>query len=177
MKPNGVGTPDHRALCYMVHIPRKMLQLHGDDHLAQYVLHDLAGEQCLNFNKAAYFVDNPDFDCMKGVAGYSRTEACLLPANFWQSQEPFTEALQQSEFNKAVRTLLRASHKKGTYADEKLVKEVAHELGLNKPEYCIWNMKHDNHGVLMYEQADAQDAPSKECVLSGVCLLGFTPIY
>jgi len=176
MKSNEVLSPDHKAVGYFINIPRKLLQFHDADHLAEYVLYDLSRDHCFNFNKAAYFVDNPDFDCMKGIAGYEKRESCALPADYWHSPDTLAPGLQQSTFNSRVRTLTRASHKRGSYADEHLVREVAHELGIEKPELCLWNMKHNNHGVLMYEYADANAAASAECVAKGSCLLGFCPI-
>ena len=174
-RPDNNGS-DHRAISHLISLPRKMLQFHDEEHLAQYLLYDLAKESCLNLHKAAYFVDNPDFDCLRGVAGYCRVESPAWPEDFWQATDLASAIVSSSAFNNQVRTLVRASHKRGTLADEHLVEEVAEKLGLDQPHFCMWDMKHDNHGILMYQYADSNNAPTKGCVLSGVCLLSFCPI-
>lgn len=177
MKRNEAMSPDYQAMCHIITIPQKMLQLHDDDHLAEYILQDLSQKNCLNFQKAAYFVDNPDFDCLKGIAGYSCTEPDFIHEKFWKNPKGGKEALQKSPFNTQVRSYLRASHKRGALADHHLVQEVADQLGMQHPQYCTWTMKHDNHGILMYQYANEEEAPSAHCVLSGACLLSFCTIH
>lgn len=176
MKRNEVSSSNHHRLHHIINIPRKMLLLHDNDHLAQYVLCDLSQERCFNFNKAAYFVDNPDFDCLKGVAGYARQELANMPEDIWGDSDSFVQQLQKSNFNHQVRDVLRASHKRGSYADDHLVEDVAGQLGLSKPHYCMWHMKHDNHGILMYETCTTEEEPSQDFIASGACLLGFCPV-
>ena len=43
--------------------------------MSEFVLHDICNPNCFNLQKAAFLVDNPDFDCLKGVAGFSADEA------------------------------------------------------------------------------------------------------
>ena len=52
-------------------LPRKMLSLKGQENVTEFVLHELCHKNCFNLDKAAYFVDNPDFDCLKGMAGFA----------------------------------------------------------------------------------------------------------
>jgi len=176
MKRPNYSTTDHQAIQYVASLPRKMLKYHDHDHMAEHVLYELARPHCLNFHKAAYFVDNPDFDCLKGVAGYCEEESSPLPEDIWQSHDQARTFFSNSSFNNKVRNVIRASHKRGSLADEHLVEEVAGSLGLKSPHYCMWDMKHDNHGILMYEHPAEAQNPSEACVLSGVCLLGFCPI-
>ncbi len=74
MKPNEL-TPRYEALlrCF-THLPQQILSLHKIDNATEYVLHSLCDAGCLDLQKAAYLVDNPDFDCLQGVAGFNKAE-------------------------------------------------------------------------------------------------------
>ena len=61
-------------------------------------------------------------------------------------------------------------------SDAETSKIVGEYLGLQKPVYCSWKMKHDNHGILVYEMPTSCPV-SQDIVLNGACLLGFCPIY
>ena len=75
MKPNSLNDKHIDILDKLCHLPRKILSLHGHDNITELILHELCNEQCFNLEKAAYFIDNPDFDCFKGVAGHCRSQA------------------------------------------------------------------------------------------------------
>jgi predicted SprT family Zn-dependent metalloprotease len=64
----------HALLSNLVQLPHKIVQLHGNEYLPEFVLHELSHEQCFDLSKVAYFVDNADFNCMKGVAGIDRAD-------------------------------------------------------------------------------------------------------
>lgn len=176
MPGNEVYTKDQRAFCYLGQMPRRMLKLHGNDHVTECVFYDLCHENCFNLNKAAYFVDSPDFDCLKGVSGYARTEACQLPQDFWASPALHSTALKTLPFNQQVRNVMQCSVRRGRHFDDTVAHELAEKLGLERPHYCTWDMKHDNHGILLYETS-TEDVPSPDCILSGAGLLSFCPIY
>ena len=64
----------HNVLHHLTHLPRKIVSLNGAENLTEFVLHDLCQSRCFNLPKAAYFVNNPDFNCIKGVAGVHADE-------------------------------------------------------------------------------------------------------
>lgn len=157
---------------YLNRLPRKMLALHGQDNMTEFVLHDLCNADCFNLKKAAYFIDNPDFNCLKGVAGYSAQEA--YPASdLWENPEAFTQHMQQSSFNQKIRGYNGLSLRKQGKQDDAIVTDLANQFALPNIFYG-WQMKHDNHGLLIYE-AD-QEFPH-DYLMNGVCLLSFCPIF
>src|SRR5947207_14497437 len=79
-------------------LPRKMLSLHGLDNVTEFVLHELCDKHCFNLQKAAYFIDNPDFDCLKGVVGVSHAELHNI-VDIWDNPAIFSEHITKSAFN------------------------------------------------------------------------------
>lgn len=155
-------------------IPKNILKLHGDHNISEFVMHDLCCKDCFNFNKAAYLIDNPDFNCLQGVVGYNQDEA-YQSDNIWDARDAFTSHMQQSPFNQKVRTYTQYSCKNCEMPDEAIMEKVAKELGMDTFAYCSWQMKHDNHGYLIYQSNEHNVNP--ETLLNGLSLLGFCPIF
>src|SRR5207253_3050442 len=84
-------------------LPRKILQLHGLENVTDFVLHALCSNDCFNIPKAAYFVENPAFNCLKGVVGVSTAELQGVD-NIWTSPDQFMQMIAQSSFNQKVRS-------------------------------------------------------------------------
>lgn len=156
-------------------IPRNMIQLHGNENISEFVLHHLCCKDCFNLRKAAYFVDNPAFNCLKGVVGYDQNEAYHTPMNIWNDAAAFSQHMQDAPFNQKVRNCLQYSCKNCDTPDEQLLKEIATDLGMDSFQYCTWTMKHDNHGYLIYEPNEHE--VEVEELLNGLSLLGFCPIF
>ena len=55
-------------------LPQQILSHSWNENMSEFVLHEICNQSVLT-TKAAFLVDNPDFDCLKGVAGYSTDEA------------------------------------------------------------------------------------------------------
>lgn len=159
-------------------LPRKMLQLHGLDNVTDFVLHELCSKDCFNIPKAAYFVDNPAFNCLKGVVGVSGVELQGVE-NIWTSPDQFIQTIAQSPFNQKVRAFNYESSKKRDHSPEAMAETIARELGLGDYGFYSWDMKHDNHGFLVCEKNTAQDCehPQDEFMVDGLCLLSFCPVY
>lgn len=159
-------------------LPRKMVSLQGRENITEFVLHELCQKDCLNFEKAAYFVDNPDFDCVKGMAGFWRPEAYESQEDIWTNPKSFSAYMQESSFNKKVRNFARASSRKNHESDEHVVNLIAQGFEFGNPGYFSWDMKHDNHGLLVYEKfCKTGDACEVDYVLNGLSLLAFCPIF
>lgn len=158
-------------------LPKQILNLHTWDNVPEFVLHGLCSKDCFNLNKAAYFVDNPDFDCIKGIAGFSHEEGKLNWDEIWEDPESFTLFTQSLPFNKRVRNFGATSIKRKTHTYEDLVSRISNEIGFENPAFCLWEMKHFNHGLLVYEKpAEDQCGLFDEHFINSLHLLSFCPI-
>lgn len=166
------------VLSYLSGLPRRMLLVHGMDNITEFVLHDLCQERCFNLSKAAYFVDNPDFNCTKGVAGFSRDEKFGNSEAIWTTdQKTFSSYMKESLFNQKVRSLTRCSVKKGKDNHAELAKMLAQDLGFKNYAFCSWSMRHDNEGFVLYEKAVETDTFVDDHIVNGLSLLSFCPIF
>jgi len=167
----------HDILAQLSCIPRKILSIHGRDDIAEFVLRELCHKNCFNFEKAAYFVDNPDFDCLKGIAGYRDEETPTVCDEMWVHPDKFTACLRKAPFNQNVRKTQKCSVHKAKEDNNKLIDRIARDLGMNVASSCTVDTKHGNHGILIFEKKDPNDTVPDEYLPDGVSLLGFCPIY
>jgi len=167
----------HEILHHLHGLPRKMVSIHGRKNAPEFVLYELCHPHCFNIKKAAYFVDNPDFDYLKGVTGICHHESQLLENNIWQDPDAFTQKMNKSEFNNRVRCIERKSIHKNHIPLDTLVHEISKELHLDKPCCYQWEMKHDNHGILVFEEPENETDLHKEYLSNGVYFLSFCPIH
>ena len=165
----------HAILNRLCTLPQKVLSLHGVENVTDFVLHDICNINCFNLPKAAYLVDNPDFNCLKGVAGFCNSQE-FSEDTIWETPEVFIAHVNTTPFHQKVRSILKPSSLKSKTSDQETTQIISDYLGIANPAYCSWQMKHDNLGILIYESA--KDNPiSQELLLKGACLLGFCPIY
>lgn len=155
-------------------LPKKMLGMYGRENVIEFVLHDLA--KGFNLKRAAYVVDNPDFNCIKGVAGFDVSQAYKSDHTIWQDQEMFTLHMQQAPYNQQVRCFVTESLVKKGKSDQEIVGSISGILGFQNPSYYAWPIKHDNHGLLLYEKCDQENCDC-DYLLDGLCLIGFCPIF
>lgn len=177
MKPEELLTRQHALLHVLSGLPTKILSWYSLDYLPVFVLHEIACKDCFNLNKAAFLIDNPDFDLLKGVAGISREESYAGNSPIWDDRDQFMAHMQRSTFNDKVRNHLQVSCKRQSKPDAELFGSIADELGMQNYNVCSWNMKHDNHGYLMYEKADHDDTACDDYIIHGASMLGFCPIH
>lgn len=163
----------HQTLCYL---PRKIVSLHGTDHAADLILHELCQENCFNFTKAAYFVDNHDFNCFKGIAGFSRDDANKIDKQLQQDPEQLSAQLCSLPFNQKVRCCVQKSvNQQHSLANDDIA-QLANQLGMQRPQVFSWDTKHDNHGLLLYEKNENEEI-SPDDLHNGLVLLSFCPIH
>src|SRR5204862_3622782 len=134
MKPENMMNNHAHVIDRLRRLPRKMLLLHGLDNVTEFVLYELASKYCFDLKKAAYFIDNPDFNCLKGVVGISNTELHDIE-NIWVNPDTFTKYMVESPFNQHVRSFTYKSHKKNNESYEKIANIIAHELGIEKHSF------------------------------------------
>lgn len=157
-------------------LPRKIITLSGSDNVSDFVLQELCSKNCFNLSKAAYFIDNPDFNCLKGVAGYSEVELANTKIN-WESPQIFSEQMKLSAFNNLVRSIIKESYKKKFGPKNIAVDDLVCDLGFTDPKFCFWQMKHDNHGLLIYDKHEQKDEFVDDHLTDALFLLSFCPIY
>lgn len=174
MERKDVSPRYQEMLKCFTHLPQQILSLHGIDNMTEFVLHSLCNEGCLNLSKAAYFIDNPDFDCLKGMAGFDKYEAYHTADSLLHNDTSFNSHLLQCAFNQIVRDVNRSSIKRKEEEQERLVQELAHELGIQNPMIHTWSTRHENYGILLFER-NVDEEPTEE-FLQGLSLLGFCPV-
>jgi len=157
-------------------LPKQMLSLYDLDNVAEFVLHGLCQESCFGLNQAAYFVNNPDFNCLKGVAGFSQEETKEQTNSVLASPESFSEFMRSSNFNKKVRETHKAGIDNSKESYDKAISELAEYVGISNPEYFTWDLKHDNYGVLVYKKSNSENLFDEHFTKS-LYLLSFCPIF
>lgn len=170
---------EYEILHHLSCMPNKIASLHDQDNITEFVLHDLCCNKCFNLHKAAYFIDNPDFNCFKGIVGFLREEAFADSDAIWTSPAAFSLHMRQAAFNKAVRAMAKQSLKKTHTSDEEASSVIAQDLGFNNYKAYSWPLKHDNHALLIVERDGVMDDESivEQHLKNGVTLLSFCPVF
>lgn len=166
---------EYEILSRLSLLPRKIIALHGQDSscIAELILHELCDGHCLNFDQAAYFVDNPDFDCLKGVAGFDRADH--KTNHILESHERFITHMPDCRFNHAVRALSYASYKRAQRDEQDIAQALARDLDIKNACCVVWELRHDNHGILVY-QTNHTDDDIREHIENGIHFLSFCPL-
>jgi hypothetical protein len=148
---------------------------HHLENLSEFVLHDLCAGDVFNISKAAYLVNNPDFECMKGVVGYAQNES--FKGQAWDMPKDFTAHMQQSDFNQKVRLIYdKALKNDASGLEKRRVQELADQLEIENPLFHVWTMKHDNQGLLIFERPNYID-DSHEHMVNFMPMLSFCAIF
>ncbi len=166
----------YEVLVAVTMIPKNIITLHGIDNMTEFLLHNLSQRDCFNFSKAAYFIDNPDFDHLKGVAGFAQIDSYHPKGSHWTEPKEFTDHMRQAAFNTSVRDVCRCSMKRNSQSEEKVVQELSDALHFSNPRYVIWPIKHDNLGLLVFEKNERED-DVEEHLESALNLFGFCPVF
>lgn len=157
-------------------LPKKMILLHGRDNIVEFVLHELCNKRCFNIEKAAFFIDNPDFNCIKGVAGFSQDEAEHHTEDIWKNPASFSQYMSQADFNKKVRAFGCESHKKQGHPEQEFAERIAQELAFKNYDFYTIDMKHDNHGFFVCERGQEHEE-MKDIMHDSLYLFGFCPVH
>lgn len=156
-------------------LPRRMMSLQNNDNVPEFVLHELCQDNCFSLTKAAFFVDSPDFNMLKGVVGFSKAESYLEP--IWEDHLAFTKHMEQSSFNQLVKDFAHNTIA-ATDADEttRALTEIAQRFDFNAPAFHIWLMRHGNYGYLVYEHEHHLDELQDQ-LQNSLYLLSFCPLF
>jgi hypothetical protein len=165
----------NNLLRYLSNLPKLMVGLHGRDNITEFVLYALCQKNCFNLPKAAYFVENPDFSCLKGMTGISHDELFDENISIWDNPNDFSFHMQQAPFNLEIRHLEYPNiHQNNTI--QEVLEELAQTLQFDT-NYQVrsWPMKHDNRGILLYKTSP--DELTDEHLVDGLHLLSFCPVF
>ena len=135
-------------------LPHKILRYYHLPTLPQMMLHELGHDDCFGFSKAIYLIDNPDFDHLVGIAGFHKKECLQHKNDIWESPEIFEKILHDSPFYNEVKKVIRQSLRRDKEIDPKNTNDLfklGKCVGMTNPEFFSWDMKHGNHGILIYE--------------------------
>lgn len=154
----------------------KIANNHHLENLSEFLLHDLCSEDLFRVVKSAYLVNNPDFACMKGVAGYSKQDN-FSKGQSWDNQKDFTSHMRQSLFNQKVRQINDVNMNVGIdLTDKKYLHKLSDQLEIEHPEFHVWNMKYDNQGILIFEKENHNDV-SFEHLPHFASMFSFCPVF
>lgn len=165
----------HEVLLCVTSLPQNIINLHGLENMPEFLLHSMCQKSCFDLPKAAYFVDNPEFNHLKGVAGFHHPES--YEKNHWSDPEVFTEHMKNATFNKKVRDIMLSSIKKNSHSEGKIVQEISEHLGFEKPNYLTWQIKYSNFGLFIFEPRENESELLQEHLHSGLHMLGFCPVF
>ncbi len=168
---------EQKLLQCLITIPKNMMSIHGVDNIAEFLLHSLCTSGCLNFSKAAFFIDNPDFDQIKGVTGFVHHEAFKSGYEHWHDPENFTKHMGASFFNQKVRSILKRSAKKSVKLRSELLDELGKELAFSKPLHASWPLKYENEGILLFELNASSDPLPQEHIENMLHFFAFCPAF
>ena len=170
---NKFQSDDHRLISHLSGLLGKVLQHHDVDGLPDMILHELGHDSCFGLKRATYLVDNPDFNHLLGVAGYCKEECPCHKENLWETPNTFKEDMKNAYYHNDVKKFLHDSLKRKDI-DLSSVKDVEHlgkHLGIANPAYFAWNMKHGNHGLLLFEETEKPIGEWRESLLANVAAL------
>ncbi len=164
-----------KLLHQLAQIPYNMLNNSNQNNIAEFVLHELCNSNCFNISKAAYLVNNKDFRCLKGIAGFYQPEAFSQEESIWQRPENFSLHMENAAFNKKVRDI----NKQNLILNEdphckELMQSIAKDLELENAEIWTTHLKYNNTGVLIYQK------PPQELtnyLNHGFSFLGLCPLF
>lgn len=167
---------DKKLLTKLSDFSKNMTQHHHLENLSEFVLHDVCTIDQFQVPKAAYLVNNPDFICLKGIAGYHVPET-FKNGDLWTNQKAFTSHMKSSDFNQKVRSVQdSALILDGRRMDDKKIYGLADQLEINNPMYHVWEMKHDNQGVLIFQKPQDFEI-GEEHFLRFLYMLSFCPVF
>jgi hypothetical protein len=166
---------EQEVLLCVTNLPEQIVKLHGQENMLELLLHAMSQKNCFNFSKAAYFIDNPEFDHLKGVAGVHEPEA--YDKDHWKDPQEFSDHMNRAPFNNQVRQMMLKSIKKNSHSEKEVVSELSKELAFKNFHYLSWPVKYNNHGLLIFETEQDEHDQLKEHLESGVHLFGFCPVF
>jgi hypothetical protein len=163
----------HRLLERLTLLPKRMVTAHETANLAEFVLHELCDNDCFELRKAAFFVDNPDFNCLKGIVGIDHDRFKQVA---WDAHESFSDHMTHASFNNHVRSVNRASILRDEKTWQKHADELADAIAVQHHEWHAFPVKHGNTGMLIFEPTSSW-RDHADLIARGAALLALCPIF
>lgn len=156
----------------LIDLPHKILAHDDVEGLQQLVLYELAHADNFGLTKASYLIDNPEFDCLRGVAGYHHEEHVDAHANPWDDPRAFLEAAKNAKFHQQVASFMHTSLARHNQApSDDVLEQLSNKLGMRGPSFVTWRMRHGNHGILLFEAESLAHERRRELLHHFVALL------
>lgn len=155
---------------------KNMILHHQRDNLSEFVLHDLCSAEGFKIRKAAYLINNPDFSCLKGVAGYYQPE--IFDGVSWLRPKDFSSHMQKAPFNQRVRSFVNGSLP--SISSQALSMQQLHDiidfLEIEDAGYHSWQSKHNNQGLFIFERPQDMEELNDH-LHNFLHMLSFCPIF
>ncbi|HAU30545.1 MAG: hypothetical protein UV79_C0014G0006 [candidate division TM6 bacterium GW2011_GWF2_43_17] len=159
----------------LTRIPRQLLDSYTYQNPAELVLGELCHQECFNVTRAAFFVDNPDFDCVRGIAGYDVQDHTDSHEACWIERDAFGLRMRCSSFNKLVRSLAPQSISRQEQREYAL-SALAEQLDFRVPAVTFFEMPHENKGLIVFERPEEDIAELEQLWEDACSLLAFCPL-
>lgn len=168
--------PEEQAsfIDHITQLAQSIINHHDKISLAHAVLHHLGQEQGFNFKKIAYLINNPDFNHTIGVTGFNAQECNSHSDNLWNDLDAFAHHMKETPFHNQVASLAEGSSSKN---QKELIQSVAKSLNMPHCECIMWDMKHGNFGLFLFEPSSNLSPSLKKILENTVSLLSFCPIH
>ncbi len=59
--------------------------------------------------------------------------------------------------------------------EQEIIHDIGRYLGFEAPNCYVWDLKHDNHGILLFENSDLH-TNHEELLKNGIYYLNFCPL-
>ncbi len=168
-----MGRCNEILLKTLLNLPPKILHNHDIDGLSQIVLHEIG--HIVGFSRASYLIDSPDFDYLKGVAGFCHNECKMHPDDVWNNPQAFSEVMNKAEFHSQIKNFSHHSVKKACTkketSDIQTLQELGKTLGIAQPQAYSLQTLHGNHGILLYQDKEATCCSKSPEILEQICSL------
>ena len=177
MDDNNTSLRIDKLLRHMLCVPRQMTNVHEVYSAHEFLIHHVADKHCFNVSKAAYFIDNPDFDIVCGMAGFHQNES-YSGNNHWNEPEDFMRHMGICSFNKAVKNITLPSIARNKKDVVDFVKDISDELSIESPLYISVPVKHQNNGLLIFETNNIQEHRQlEEYIVAGAHFFSLCPVF
>jgi hypothetical protein len=177
MESKSCQVPQETLLQHFGNLRKMIVHNHELENLSEFVLHDICVGSCFHVDKAAYFINNPDFKLLRGITGYSKQEPQAQLRDAWNNQKQFIASMKDSAFNQKVRGNQHQNFERGKNSEKYMVEKLADQLEIENPAYHVWDLKHANHGLLIYEPLLHDADHAQDYHLDSLYYLSFCPVY
>lgn len=143
---------DQQLIEILAHLPQRMVKHHHDHHLSQFVLYEIS--KGFGLSKAIYLVDNPDFDHLRGIAGYCNKEMQVSHNDIWSNLDSVRGEIVEKPFHENVKKHLTESFKRkqGEFSNLQELHDIGVKMGMENPACLVWDGRNGNHGVFVFEK-------------------------